>query len=176
MKINIDNPNADRKPRITTTSIILILLVANLMFNAVTIAYVSFGNQVTNINTEQIKNIADGAIEQNKKIIDNQDKNGKQIRQNQEQIRKTQDIQNQTGRKTLQYFTILFNKIANNTDTLINLTRHIENGTNQTNTLVKFLTDNFGSQSGYLERENFQYQRANQTFEMIKQILNRTQG
>lgn len=47
----------------------------------------------------------------------------------------------------------------------------IDNSTNQTTTLIKYLTDNFGAQSGYLEREEFQYQQANDTANAVKEIL-----
>jgi len=47
----------------------------------------------------------------------------------------------------------------------------LANGTNQTNTLVRFLTDNFGVNSGYIERENFQYAQANDTLKFLKQSL-----
>jgi len=50
------------------------------------------------------------------------------------------------------------------------LTRLINNNTNQTNTLVKFLVDNFGENSGYIERENFQYKQANDTYTILKEI------
>ena len=52
------------------------------------------------------------------------------------------------------------------------LTRLINNNTNQTNTLVKFLVDNFGENSGYIERENFQYKQANDTYVILKEIRN----
>ena len=109
-----------------------------------------------------------------------------------EKIIQTQEIQNATDQRNLIIYGSLFNKIANNSDVTLNLTKTLNDrataqnafrnlteqrlidATNDTNTLVKFLTDNFGAKSGYLERENFQYARANQTFEMIKQILNQT--
>ena len=53
----------------------------------------------------------------------------------------------------------------------------LENATNQTNTLINYLTENFGSQSGYLERENFQYQQANRTFTFLEEaIANQKKG
>jgi hypothetical protein len=51
-----------------------------------------------------------------------------------------------------------------------NTNEQLANATNQTNNLVKFLTDNFGANSDYLVRENFQYKQANDTFSMMKQI------
>jgi hypothetical protein len=56
--------------------------------------------------------------------------------------------------------------LVNTSDT----TKQLANATNQTNALVKFLTDNFGANSDYLERENFQYKQANDTFAMMKEI------
>lgn len=52
------------------------------------------------------------------------------------------------------------------------LTTLIQNSTNQTNTLLNFLVDNFGENSGYIERENFQYQQANDTFAFLKVGIN----
>lgn len=49
------------------------------------------------------------------------------------------------------------------------------NATNQTNTLLQFLTDNFGANSGYLERENFQYSQENETHDYIHQALENQQ-
>ena len=45
---------------------------------------------------------------------------------------------------------------------------------NETRTLTSFLANNFGSDSGYIERENFQYSQANDTHKIltgIKEIL-----
>lgn len=83
---------------------------------------------------------------------------------------------------------ILAKQISNEENLQGNLTNHriitnltydkqfaIQNQTetlaNQTNTLLKFLADNFGSQSGYLEKENFQYGQANRTFENTNKTL-----
>lgn len=169
MKIKIDSP---KKSFFTTTNIILILLIANVMFTSVVAGYVSFSNQVVENTQQSIKDIAENAIIQNKKIIDNQNENSERISESQEQIRKTQEIQNKTNQRNLIVYGQLFLKIANNTDSLVNLTKTLNNNTNQNNQLIQFLSDNFGSQSGYLERENFQYGRANQTFDMITALYN----
>lgn len=47
------------------------------------------------------------------------------------------------------------------------------NLTNSTNTLLKYLTDNFGAQSGYLERENFQYAADNVSRLIINATIDR---
>lgn len=105
------------------------------------------------------------------------------------------DIQNQTAQRNMKIFGALFIKIANNTETTVNNTNAIvslvkklddravvqnayrnetqtklDDAINQTNTLVKFLSDNFGAKSGYLERENFQYAQNNQSINDIKLI------
>lgn len=51
------------------------------------------------------------------------------------------------------------------------ITSLIQNSTNQTTTLIKLLTDNFGANSGYIERENFQYNQANQTYMFLQQAI-----
>jgi hypothetical protein len=52
-----------------------------------------------------------------------------------------------------------------------NQTDIIVNSTNETKALTSFLSENFGVDSDYLERENFQYGQANQTFEWLNQSL-----
>lgn len=47
----------------------------------------------------------------------------------------------------------------------------IRNSTNNTATLINYLTANFGENSGYLEREEFQYQQANDTAQAVQDIL-----
>lgn len=169
MKIKIDSP---KKPVFTTINIILILLIANVMFTSIVAGYVSFSNQVVENTQQDIKDIAENAIIQNQKIIDNQNENSEKINQTQQEIINTQNLQNKTNQRNLIVYGQLFLKIANNTDSLVNLTTTLNNNTNQNNQLIQFLSDNFGSQSGYLERENFQYDRANQTFEMIEALYN----
>lgn len=63
--------------------------------------------------------------------------------------------------------------IANITyDNMFKLLNTSESTANQTNTLLKFLTDNFGAESGYLEKENFQYKQANDTYTGVQKLLN----
>ena len=42
---------------------------------------------------------------------------------------------------------------------------------NDSNTFIKFLSDNFGEESDYLKKENFQYAQANQSTAYEKQQL-----
>ena len=60
------------------------------------------------------------------------------------------------------------NAAKNNTDTI---QLGIINSTNNTATLINYLTSNFGADSGYLEREEFQYKQANDTANTVKEIL-----
>jgi hypothetical protein len=46
----------------------------------------------------------------------------------------------------------------------------ITNSVNNVTNATMFLAENFGPDTGYLERENFQYGQANQTFEIAQQI------
>ena len=50
--------------------------------------------------------------------------------------------------------------------------REVGNSSNSTSTLITYLVSNFGENSGYIERENFQYQQANDTANAVKHILN----
>lgn len=52
-----------------------------------------------------------------------------------------------------------------------NQTAQIVELANETKSLTKFLSDNFGATSGYLEREDFQYKQANDTFNYLNQSL-----
>ena len=61
--------------------------------------------------------------------------------------------------------------IKNITTTNLNLTRHNKAVLDETNVLTKFLSDNFGSQSGYIEKENLQYNQTNQTFHILKNMI-----
>jgi len=65
------------------------------------------------------------------------------------------------------------NNIRGNNSILLfkNLILSQINQTNQTNTLLNYLTDNFGVNSGYIERENFQYGQANATLKFLKQAI-----
>ena len=74
---------------------------------------------------------------------------------------------NYSNQKSVQENAEIYDLIIENQHLIINATKH-------TDTFIKFLSDNFGSQSDYLQKENFQYAQANKTFEMIKQILNQT--
>ena len=67
--------------------------------------------------------------------------------------------------------TKLVTKADKNYIGLIRTTNELANNTNTTNTFLKFLTDNFGKDSGYLEREDFQYQQANDTYKFAKELL-----
>jgi predicted PurR-regulated permease PerM len=69
-------------------------------------------------------------------------------------------------------FNQTLNGLANTYHLIVENQHLILNSSNQTNTLVKFLSDNFGEHSDYIDRENFQYQQANETFRMIKEIRN----
>ena len=62
--------------------------------------------------------------------------------------------------------------IKNITGTNLNLTKHNKAVLDETNRLTKFLSDNFGSESGYIEKENIQHNQTNQTLHMLKNILN----
>lgn len=48
----------------------------------------------------------------------------------------------------------------------------VNNSSNITSTLISYLVSNFGENSGYLERENFQYQQANETANAVKELVN----
>ena len=62
--------------------------------------------------------------------------------------------------------------IKNITGTNLNLTRHNKAVLDETNELTKFLSDNFGNESGYIEKENLQYNQTNQTFHILKNMAN----
>ena len=61
--------------------------------------------------------------------------------------------------------------IKNVTGTNLNLTKHNKAVLDETNRLTKFLSDNFGSESGYIEKENLQYNQTNQTFHILKNMI-----
>ena len=56
-----------------------------------------------------------------------------------------------------------------------NQTDIIVDSTNETKALTSLLSENFGADSDYLERENFQYGQANQTFAWLNQSLQNQQ-
>ena len=70
----------------------------------------------------------------------------------------------------------LIHKSDRNYLTVVDAIGQLSNNTNSTNTLLKFLTDNFGANSGYLEKETFQYKQANDTFRAIVEDENNTIG
>ena len=82
-----------------------------------------------------------------------------------------QEVDNARFNQTLHGLEVTYDLIVGNQKRIINLTNSQVNATNQTNTLVKFLSDNFGQNSDYLDRENYQYQQANKTYEFVKMAL-----
>jgi hypothetical protein len=93
--------------------------------------------------------------------------NAQKINQTVAQLTNDAETNNIRGNTTFYLLKATLDKTDRNYVALIN-------ATNQTNTLVKFLSDNFGENSDYLDKENFQYQQANDTFDIVKQILNQT--
>lgn len=106
-------------------------------------------------------------------FLDNKDQANRTSEIRNAQIKEIQAEQNQT-----QELLPIFFRQFNQTDLLVNLTNQVLNNTaesrnaaNETRVLIKFLVDNFGSQSGYLEAENFQYGQANKTYVYLQQSL-----
>ena len=106
-------------------------------------SYVAFSNKVNENITIEIKNLIK-AIDRSDQTDDN----------------RTEYLLNRTVAASIRNYI-----------QLVDTTKQVINGTNATNTLVKFLSDNFGSQSGYLERVDFQYQQANDTFDYLGRSL-----
>jgi len=131
------------KNTFSSTNIIIIIGLANLLMLGFTFSYFSYTTQIadqyrasTNRTATELVTLTT-AIHDSDNIRDNQTKH----------LLQTQNL------KADRNYLIL------------------ANGTNQTNTLVKFLTDNFGVNSGYIERENFQYGQANDTLKFLKMSL-----
>ena len=134
------------KNRFTPTNIIIIIGLANLIMLGSTFSYFSYTTQIADQYRTSTNRTATELITLTTAIHDSDN-----IRNN--QTKHLLQVQNLKADR---------NYIA------------LVNATNQTNSLVKFLSDNFGADSDYLVRENFQYQQANDTFAMVKQILNKT--
>ena len=129
----------------TTANILIILGIANLMFLSGMFGYVQFSTQYKQ-QVDQQTNQTAIEIKNLIKAINRSD----EIDDN-----RTKDLLEATVQGQMQNY------------------HEIVNGTNQTNTLVSFLSDNFGSGSGYLEKENFQYLQANKTFDyLVKSLIN----
>lgn len=160
------------------------------------IALVAFGTFMTGTFTSSSEQILKRMEEKQK----NMEADQKQMKDDQEQFTRTwiqrQQDENKFNNETEHQMiglqrnasVILKQQIANEQNIIGNLSSHriitnltydkqsvIQNKTetlaNQTNTLLKFLVDNFGSQSGYLEKENFQYDQANKTFDNTNKTL-----
>ena len=69
--------------------------------------------------------------------------------------------------------------LSSNNDTIVAANKNterimvgVDKATNSTTTLLNYLVANFGEKSGYLEKENFQYQQANETANAVKELVN----
>ena len=138
--------NIKIKNTFSQTNILLFVGIANLMFTGAIFSYFQYTNQIADQYRMSTNRTATELVTLTTAIHDSDN-----IRNN--QTKHLLQVQNLKADR---------NYIA------------LVNATNQTNSLVKFLSDNFGADSDYLIRENFQYQQANDTFAMVKQILNKT--
>jgi len=128
----------------------------NLILNAGTLGALLIALVVGGFVAADLYNIVQEIKVQNKA-------NGNTVNQTLSQILDLQKTNNIRGNNSIMLFkSLILNQI---------------NQTNQTNTLLKFLVDNFGEESGYLDRENFQYGQANDTLKFLKQsLINQQKG
>ena len=145
----MNNVKVKRRLQITPIQALMIMLAANLMITGGFISYYNYSNQVA----DQLRSTTNQTTTNIKNLI--------------KAIDRSDDIDDNRTKFLLE---------ATVKQQLRNY-KQLVNATNQTNTLVTFLTDNFGVNSGYLERENFQYGQANDTLKFLKQsLINQQKG
>ena len=131
------------KNRFTPTNIIIIIGLANLIMLGFTFSYFSYTTQIADQYRASTNRTATELITLTTTIHD------------------SDNIRNNQTKHLLQMQNL---KADRNYLALVN-------STNQTNSLVQFLSDNFGANSDYLDRENFQYAQANATLKFLKQAI-----